>query len=312
MDYFAAMRIFVQVAELGSFTKAAEKEGVKISTVSRCIGALESDLGASLFNRSTRALHLTEAGQHFFDRCINILDELELARHSATSFAQNPKGVLRLMMPVDFGRLHIVPHLPDFMTEYPDIELDIAMVDETLDMIGGGYDLAVQAGALADSSLFSRRLAPLRQVLVASPAYLNAMDSPQVPQDLAHMESVLFALKAKNYWHFSQNTLEGTQQFTVQASGKIRANHSEAIREACLAGLGLAVLPTWLVGSAIVAGHLVRVLDAWDVEIAPGPDRAIWGVYPPKKVIPPKVRAFLAFFEQRFGSPPYWDRGLPR
>jgi DNA-binding transcriptional LysR family regulator len=308
VDYFAAMRAFAHVVELGSFSKAAEEEGIKVSTVSRYISALESDLGASLFNRSTRALHLTEAGRHFHANVIRILDDLTQARLAATSLNARPQGLLRLNIPVVFGCRHIVPHLADFMAEYPDIRVDVTLADETVELIASGCDLAIRIGVLTDSRLIAKRLAPHRRALVASPAYLQTSGAIKEPRDLENHQCVLFALQPRNTWYFLRDNAKRAQPQEVAVHGRFRANHSEALLDAALAGLGIALLPTWLTGNAIADGRLVTVLNEWHIQAAAGPTPAIWGVYPPKKVVPPKVRAFLAFIEQRFGDPPYWSR----
>jgi DNA-binding transcriptional LysR family regulator len=308
MNYFAAMRAFAHVVELGSFSKAADEEGVKVSTVSRYISALETDLGAALFNRSTRALHLTEVGRHFHGHVVRILDDLAQARLTATSLNARPQGLLRLNIPVVFGRRHIVPHLPDFMAEYPDIRVDVTLADETVELIASGCDLAVRIGVLADSGLIAKRLAPHRRTLVASPAYLQTSRAITQPRDLKDHQCVLFALQPKDIWYFNRHDAKRVQPQEIAISGKFRANHSEALLDAALAGLGIALLPTWLTGNAIAEGRLVSLLNEWNIQANAGATPAIWGVYPPKKVVPPKVRAFLAFIEQRFGDPPYWSR----
>lgn len=308
MDYFAAMRAFAQVVELGSFSKAADEQGIKVSTVSRYISALEADLGASLFNRSTRALHLTEAGGNFHANVVRILDDLAQARLAATSLNARPQGLLRINIPVVFGSRHIVPHLPDFMAEYPDIRIDVTLTDETVELIASGCDLAVRIGILADSRLIAKRLAPHRRVLVASPAYLQGSRAIKEPADLENHQCVLFALQPRDTWYFNKDDAEPAQFQEVAIRGKFRANHSDALLDAALGSLGIALLPTWLTGKAIAEGRLVSVLDEWNIQATAGALPSIWGVYPPKKVVPPKVRAFLAFFEQRFGNPPYWSR----
>jgi DNA-binding transcriptional LysR family regulator len=306
VDYFAAMRAFVRSVELGSFSKAADEDGVKVSTVSRYVSSLETDLGAALFNRSTRRLHLTEVGRHFYAQAARILDEVADARLSATSLNARPQGVLRINLPIGFGRRHVFAHLPDFLAQYPSIQIDATLTDETVDLIGSGADVAIRIGALADSSLVAKRLAPHRRHLVASPAYLAGRHPVREPRDLEHHACLAFALQRRQAWYFRRTQADEPSQITVR--GRLRANNSEALLDATLAGLGIALLPTWLTCDAISDGRLQPLLPEWEALLAPGPPRAIWGVYPPKKVVSPKVRAFLAFLEQRFGQPPYWER----
>ena len=309
MDYFAAMRAFVRAVEVGSFSKAAAEEGVKVSTVSRYVTALEADLGAALFNRSTRSLHLTEVGASFYEHAARILAEVEEARLVATSLNARPQGPLRINIPSAFGRRHVVPHLSDFLREYPDIRVDATLTDATVDLIASGADLAVRIGALADSSLVAKRLAPHRRTLVASPAYVADRPPLAEPRDLIDHECLAFALQPKDAWYFRRRDALLDEQLEIAVRGRLRANDSEALLDMVMAGLGIALLPTWLTGEQVSAARLVTILPEWEGLIALGPERAIWGVYPPKKVLAPKVRAFLAFLEQRFGKPPYWDRG---
>jgi DNA-binding transcriptional LysR family regulator len=310
MDYFAAMRVFVHAVERGSFSKAAEEEDLKVSTVSRYVAALEADLGAALFNRSTRRLHLTEVGRFFYEQATRILNEVSDARIAAASLNARPQGLLRITMPVSFGRRHVFPLLPDFLREYPEIRLDATLSDETVDLIASGNDLAIRIGALADSSLIAKRLAPHRRVLVASPGYLAGRPPVTEPGDLPKHECLPFALQPKDIWYFRRLSRHSDALTEVPVHGRLRTNHSEALLDAVLADLGIALLPTWLVSDALASGTLQALLPAWEGLIAPGPDRAIWGVYPPKKVVPPKVRAFLSFVEQRFGKPPYWEQAI--
>jgi DNA-binding transcriptional LysR family regulator len=312
MDYFAGMRAFARAVELGSFSKAAAEAGVKVSTVSRYVTALEADLNAALFNRSTRHLHLTEVGTSFYERAVRILADVEDARLAAISLNAHPQGLLRINIPGAFGRHHIVPHLGDFLAEYPDIRVDATLTDETVDLIASGADLAVRIGALADSGLVAKRLAPHGRVLVANPAYLAGREPIDEPSDLEAHECLAFAFQPTEAWYFRRRDARPVDPVEVAIRGRLRANDSEALLDAALAELGIALLPTWLAGEPIAAGRLTVILPEWEALIAPGPERAIWAVYAPKKVVSPKVRAFLSFIEQRFGKPPYWDRPTGR
>ena len=307
MDYFAGMRAFVRAVELGSFSRAAVEECVKVSTISRYVTALEADLGAALLNRSTRRLHLTEVGAAFYDRAVRILADVEDARLAAASQNMRPQGLLRINIPGAFGRRHVVPHLPDFLAAHPAIQVDATLADERVDLIASGADVALRIGALADSSLVAKRLAPQRRLLVAAPAYLAGRRPVAAPNDLQDHDCLHFALQPKPAWYFLPLDAPAAEPLEVAVRGRLRANDSEALLDAVLAGLGIALLPTWLTGEAIMAGRLTPLLPDWEALIAPGPQRAIWGVYPPKKVVSPKVRAFLSFIEERFGKPPYWD-----
>ncbi len=310
MDYFAALRAFVRSVELGSFSKAAAEQDLKVSTVSRYVSALEADLGAALLNRSTRRLNLTEVGAALYERAVPILADLEDARGTARSLNDRAQGLLRLNTPSAFGRRHIVPHIADFLAAYPNVRVDLTLTDATVDLIEAGSDLAIRIGALGDSSLVAKLLAPHRRVLVASPRWLTDHAHVLEPAHLASLPCLSFALQPTAGWYVRPNGDPLADPISVPVKGPFRANDSEALLAAAQAGLGAALLPTWLVGDLLRDGSLVRLLPDWRWSIAPGPEPAIWGVYPPKKVVSPKVRAFLDFIARRFGTPPYWDERL--
>jgi len=307
VDYFAGMRAFVWAVELGSFSKAAAVAGVKVSTVSRYVTGLEADLGAALFNRSTRRLHLTEVGTSFHESAVRILAEVADARLAAQALNTRPQGLLRINIPSAFGRRHVIPHLPAFLNAHPDIRIDATLTDDTVDLIASGADCAVRIGALADSTLIAKRLAPQHRTLVASTAYLSAGTAIVSPSDLERHNCLSFALQPKQAWYFRPRADQEDAPVEIMVAGRLRANDSEALLEVALAGVGIALLPTWLVGREIKDGRLLEVLGNWHAFITPGAERAIWGVYAPKKIVSPKVRAFLGFMETTIGKPPYWD-----
>jgi len=315
VDYLAAMRAFVRAADLGSFSKAADELDVKVSTVSRYVSSLESDLGAALLNRSTRALHLTEAGAAFYERAVVILAEVEDARSATTALNARPQGLLRVGMPGAFGRRHVVPHLADFCELYPDIRLDISLSESTVDLIEAGLDVSVRIGALPDSSLVARRLAAHERLLVASPEYLRQQGLPHEPADLVGHLCLRFDRQWRDdvwFQHPSESPPEDAEP--VKIAGRFRANDSEALLQAARDGLGVALLPTWILSDDLRSGGLVPLITQRRWSIAPGPAPAIQAVYPPKKTISPKVRAFVDFIAARFAAPPYWDtphRGGP-
>jgi DNA-binding transcriptional LysR family regulator len=307
-DYLAAMRAFVRAAELGSFTKAADETGAKVSTVSRQVAALEADLGAALFNRSTRRLHLTEVGAAFLARASRILADVGDAREAASAINATPQGLLRINLPRAFGRRHVAPHLPDFLALYPDIRIDATLTDATVDLIETGTDVAVRIGALADSSLIAKRLAPHRRALVASPKYLQGRAPVLAPRDLERMDCLAFTRQPGRSWHLHALGTPEAEPVEIPVQGRLGCNDSEALLEIVLAGGGVALLPTWLAGADLALGRLVRLLPDHDARARAGHDPAIWGVYAPKTIVSPKVRVFLDFIGGRFGHPPIWDR----
>ncbi|APR76003.1 Transcriptional regulator, LysR family protein [Minicystis rosea] len=304
MDYLTAMTAFVRAAELGGFSRAAAALGVETSSVSRHVQALERDLGVALFNRTTRRLHLTEAGTSFYDRAARIVGDVAEARAVAAAFNRKAQGLLRLRVPIAFGRRHVAPLLPEFLGQYPDIRIDLAMADVAGDLITTGGDLAIRIGALPDSTLKAKKLAPHRRVVCASPEYLRRRPPILVPADLAE-HNCLLSTFAQETWCFRGR--EGAPSDEIPVSGNLRSDDAEVLLEATLGGLGPALLPTWLAGLDLQTGRLVRVLPDREVRMSPE-DRAIYGVHPPKPVVALKVRLFLDFLGRRFGRPPYWDR----
>lgn len=313
MDYLAAMRAFVRSVDLGSFSRAADEMEVKVSTVSRYVSFLESDLGAALLNRSTRALHLTEVGTAFYERATAILTDVDDARLAAAALNMRPQGLLRIAMPGAFGRRHVVPHLGDFCAEYPDIRLDLLHDEATIDLIDQGIDVAIRIGALPDSSLVARRLATHHRLLVASPDYIRRHGAPQKPEDLARHQCLQFAIQGRDDFWF-RRPLDGSsseEPIPVKVGSRFRANDSEALLRAARDGIGIGLLPVWILTEDLQSNRLVPLLTEQRWSIASGPEPAIHVVYPPKKKVSPKVRAFLSFIGARFGSPPYWEVAEP-
>lgn len=306
MDYLAAMRSFVRAVDLGSLSRAAQDTGAKVSTVSRHISALEADVGAALLNRSTHRLRLTEIGAVFHAHALRILADVDAMRGLASALNDTPQGLLRVSLPAAFGRRHVMPHLAGFLDAHPAIRVDATLTDAHVDLIEAGADVAIRIGTLPDSRLVARRLAPHRRVACASPDCI-ARDGPVAqPADLARHSALVFSLQPAAAWHF--RNASGTSQ-TVEVSGRLRANDSEALLTCALAGQGVALLPTWLAHADLACGALVSLLPGWDGSIEQDFEKAIWAVYPPKKIVSPKVRAFIDFFEARFRKPAYWDAG---
>jgi DNA-binding transcriptional LysR family regulator len=306
MDYLGALRMFVRAVEVGSFSKAAIATNTKTSTVSRAIASLEKDLGVGLFHRTTRRAHLTEPGATFYEHARGVLRGLEEARDAASAMEGRPQGLIRLHVPSAFARLHIIPFVPDFLAAYPDIRLDVSLTDVRVDLLAVGADLAIRIGPLIDSSLLSRKLAPHRRIVCASPAYLGRTSPISEPIDLLQHNCLIYALQPTDRWFFRHQDETGDVFEQVPITGTLRADDAEPLRDTALAGVGVGLLPTWLVGEDIKAGRLRHVLPEWSSMIATKPG-GIFGVFPPHRMVPPKVRTFLDFAQKRFGKPPYWD-----
>ena len=284
---FSEMSVFVRVAQEGSFSAAARRLDLTPSAVSKQIGRLEERLGARLFNRTTRQISLTDVGQAFFARADRILADLAEAERAVTDMAGNPRGLLRVSVPVAFGRMHLAPRLPTFLAANDEVQIDLTLNDRFADLVEEGFDLALRIGELADSSLIARKLAPNRRIVVAASSYLEAHGRPQRPPDLLNHNCLTYTYRAQRHdWEF--HGPQGREQ--IRVSGNLEANDAGALREALLAGLGVALLPLWLVGEDTRDGRLEVVLPDY-----PAPDSAIYAVYAPGRFLSPKVRRFVDF-----------------
>lgn len=287
LDDLASLAVFVRVAEARSFTAAARALGTTTSAVSKRIAGLEDRLGVRLMHRTTRRLSLSEAGAALLARAERVLADLESLEVSITGLGTTPRGLLRVSGPLGFGESYLVPLLPAFFAQYPEIRVELELSDRFVDLVAERYDLAVRIGRLGDSSLVAKRLGPSRLVACAAPAYLARRGTPRTPEDLAEHECISSTLvDHRREWHFRGP--EGER--TAAVSGSFRANHGGAMRAAAVAGVGLAVLPTFLIEDELAEGSLVTVLDDYEL-----PAIDIYAVHPPGPHVPPKVRAFIDF-----------------
>ncbi len=303
MEQLTAMLAFARVVETGSFSKAARDLGISKSAVSKQISRLEDRLGVRLLNRTTRRHSLTEAGTSFFQGCQRMIAEADSAAAAVSHLGSAPRGVLKVNVPMSFGVLHLGPALADFLAAYPELSIDMALNDRLVDLVDEGFDVGLRIGKLADSSLIARRLAPCRHVLCAAPSYLSARPAPKVPEDLKALSCLHYSyLSEGQTWRF--NGPEGLRKVTV--SGRLRINNGDMLKSAVIDGLGIALLPTFIVGDELRSGRLVPVLTDWK----PSLDSAIHAVYPASRNLSPKVRVFIDFLAARIGDQPYWDRSL--
>lgn len=291
---------FVRVAETGSFARAAERLGVSKSIVSRRVARLESDLGARLLTRTTQGAQPTDVGNIYYARLSAALAELEAAHEAVAEAVSEIAGTIRIAAPVTFGVRYLAPLLAEFMRLHPRIELDLSFDDRTVDLVGGGFDLGIRIRqTLPDSTLVARRLAPVRIALVASPAYLAAHGTPSHPRDLAHYQGLFYAnASASEQWRFRA----GNRWEQVRVRGRLRADSGEMIREAAVAGLGIAILPTFIASPALESGTLTVVLADYPFE-----ESSIFAVMPPGRAVTARVRALVDFLAERLGPEPAWD-----
>lgn len=293
MDRLDAMRAFVRTVELGTLSGAASDLRVKQSTVSRWIATLEEELGADLLERTTRRQRVTEAGHVFYDRAREILTSYDEV--SATLGAQDPepRGRLRVSLPVVFGRLHVMPHLGRFLLRYPSVELEVRCTDRYVNLVDDGIDVAVRVGVPVDSTLRGRTLASTPRVLVASPGYLSRRGEPRRAADLTEHECLLHTgLGARASW-----TLEGPDRsHRVRVQGRFAADNSDALGAVARSGGGIAMLAHWLVEDDLRRGRLVQVLPKLGLPPAP-----IQALTPPNRVVHPRVRAFVEYMGEVLG-----------
>jgi len=296
------MAVFARVVEARSFSEAARQLGLSKSAVSKQVSRLEDRLGARLLNRTTRRLGLTQVGTTFYEHCARMLAEAEEAERAVTAMHAQPRGLLKINAPMSFGVLHLAPAIPDFLARYPEMSVEMVLNDRFVDLIEEGYDLAVRIASLPDSSLVAKRLAANRRVVCGAPAYFAKHGVPATPADLKQHNCLNYTyLASQDEWRFTGPA----GQRSVRISGSFQANNGDAIRVAALAGLGLMLTPTFIVGPDLRDGRLRAVLtDYLDV------DTAIYVVYPHKRHLSAKVRAFVDFATERFGPEPYWDQGI--
>jgi DNA-binding transcriptional LysR family regulator len=292
MDKLLAIKAFMATVEARGFSAAARKLGVATSSVSRLVDALEQELGASLFNRSTRQVSLTEAGAGYYQRARDIVEALADADASVADRGEEPVGVLRLCLPVEFGRRVIAPHLGAFLARHPGLELDIDLSDRFDDLFEGRYDLTIRLGEPAPSDeLVCRPLGRFQRWLVASPAYLAARQPLLQPQQLAECACLRFRYgQAARPWRLRQ----GEQTLELNVAGPLRSANADLLREAAIAGSGVALLADWLVRGDVEAGRLQRLFADW--EVSPGiASTGINALYLPNHRGSRRVMAFVTF-----------------
>jgi DNA-binding transcriptional LysR family regulator len=300
VDRLGNMEAFARVAETGSFSEAARRLGTSKSLVSRQLAALEAELGVRLLHRTTRSLTLSEEGRSYHAEVVRILAEIQDANLSVSRMQASPRGRLRVNAPMSFSFLHLAPAIPDFLRRYPDVDLDMTLNDRYVDLIEEGFDLAVRIGVLADSTLVARKLAPMRPMICASPAYLKERGVPNTPNDLRNHLCLCNSTNALvDEWRLADGN---GRPLIVQIRGRLRANNGDTLRVAALQGMGLVYLPSFYVGGDLQAGTLVSVLSHFMSQ-----DAGIYAVYPHSRHLLPKVRAFVDFLAERFGPRPYWD-----
>lgn len=302
MEHLSDIAVFVRVVEAGSFTAAADKLGLSQSAVSKSVNRLEEHMGTRLLNRSTRKLSLTEAGAALHARGKQALHELVEAELEVARLQTEPRGVLRVNAPMSFGILHVSPIVPEFLERYPALAIDLQLDDRLTDLVEEGFDCAIRIKSLNDSTLVAKKLGPCRQVICASPDYLKRHGTPKTPAELKGHPVLVYTYGATpGEWE-----LRGPNGKTskIETSSRLSSNNGIALVQAGLKGLGIVVPPTFYIGKELKDGTLVTIMDDYTVV----PELNIHAMYPERRHLSPKVRAFVDFLAERFGPEPYWDK----
>ena len=295
MDTLVAMKSFVRVVETGSFSAVAKEENTTQATISKRVAALESDLGVRLLVRGSRIHQLTETGQSYYERVINILAEIEQAESEARSLMTTPRGKLRVTVPTMFGCLYISPVIAEFLATYPEIELDLKFSERMLDLVEEGIDIAIRLGDLKDSSMIAKRLGYDDLIIVASPSYLAKHSIPQHPSELSQHNCLVYSLSDKGtVWSFSNQPADTA----VHVSGNFQCDTGFGLMEMLLANAGIALMPTWLVAPYLQSGQLVHILEDYYRRYP------INAVYPQNRYIPLKTKCFLDFMAETIRTDP--------
>jgi DNA-binding transcriptional LysR family regulator len=292
--------IFTHVVNEESFSVAARKLGMSKSSVSKSVAKLEHALGASLLNRSTRHLSLTEIGASFYDYCTRITNEAEEAQHMIESLNAQPRGVLKVAASVAFGTLHIAPAIGEFMHRYPQLDIDMTITDRVVDLTEDGYDVVIRVTRDLPLSIVAKKLAPIRRKLCATPEFFEEHGVPVIPQDLVNYNCLDYIHSGdKGLWRFNGPGGE----VSVPVSGRLRINDDEALSQVVLGGFGLALLPTFIIGKDLQEKRLKSVLSSY-IPI----EQHVYAFFLPKRNFPLKIRVFIDFLAERFGAEPYWDK----
>ncbi|WP_024508313.1 LysR family transcriptional regulator [Bradyrhizobium sp. ARR65] len=302
-DRLTGLEVLAKVAATGSLSAAARALGLSQSMVTKHLAALEARLGTKLFHRTTRRLSMTDAGRIFLESSERILAEIEAAEAEVAADRLEPRGQLRLNVPLVFGVRQIAPRLAQFAQIYPRVTIELGLNDRLVDLAEEGWDLAIRIGNLRDSSLVARRLAPCRMAVCAAPAYLAGHGTPRTAADLAKHNCLGYTLAQAGAERW---VMGGRSGLSIAVSGNLRANNGDALLAAAVAGQGIIYQPTFIVADDLRAGHLVQLA----LDLPPSELLAVYAVYLPHRHPPAKVRAFIDFLAGQFAPEPPWDRGV--
>jgi DNA-binding transcriptional LysR family regulator len=304
LDFIHAAQVFVRVADAGSFIRAAEQLDASNAAVTRQVAALEKHLGARLLHRTTRRISLTSSGEAFLEKARQILAYVAEAESLAGERRAQPAGTLRLSAPLSFGMAHLSRLLPAFRARYPKLRLDIDLSDRVVDLVADGVDVALRITRQPSENLVARRIAPVRLALCAAPLYLDRRGAPKHPSELAQHDTLSYSyLSAGDTWQFSR----AGETVAVRIDPAVHATNGELLRELALAGGGIILQPSFIVGSDLMRGTLAPVLPEWKMH-----ELALYAVYLSARHLSPKVRAFIDYLVESIGPEPYWENWKAR
>lgn len=303
MDRFENINTFIRVVETGSITAAADRLMVAKSAVSRRLKELEEHLGVELFHRTTRKMNLTDTGRAFYHRSVRIVEDLLEAELATTQAHGTLKGSLKIALPSTFGLMHMGPAINEFLQIHPQIEFELDFNDREVDLIQEGFDLAIRIANLPDSSLIARRFAAIKMLICASPSYLERMGTPQTPNELTEHQCLVYSLLSDSeYWQLSDSK---GKEFKIKIHPYLKASTGEFLRDAAVEGMGIILIPSFIVYKEIENSTLVPLLNNYKSN-----QLDAYAIYPQTRHLSQRVRAFVDFLIKRFEGVPYWDIGI--
>lgn len=294
MDRLQALRVFTQVVESKSFVRAAERLELSTTAVSRYVAELEGHLQSRLLQRTTRRISLTETGRAFYDRCVQILAEIDEAEREAAQQAAEPRGTIRLTTSVNFGMHQLTPTIASFLGRHPHVKFDVSLSDRIVDIVEEGFDLAIRIGATGGENVVARKLGEARVVVCASPDYLDKHGSPTSPEDLVRHNCLTYEYAMPDAWTFRDRA---GRSRTVHVAGNLNSNNGDLLAAAAAQGLGITLEPDFIVASELKQRKLLPLLKSFEVPAIP-----IYAVYPSRRFLPAKVRLFVDFLAERFAG----------
>ena len=294
------LKLFVRIASTNNISLAGSELGISAAVASSHIKKLEESLGVRLIHRTTRKVSLTEEGIAFLNHAEDVISSIEAAKSSVGAGSSTPNGTIRVAAPASFGRMHLLPNLAGFMELNPNLKIDLKLSDTIVDLVEGGFDVAIRNSELKDSSLVAKKLVNDKRILCASPEYLSTYGTPLKPEDLKRHNCI--SLMGLDHWSFKK----GKDTFNIKVSGNFRTDNGEVIRDACSYGIGITINSTWSAYKQIMSGELVEILPEYPLVS----QTSIWAIYPSSRQLAPKVRAFIDYFSKFFDGNAYWDKQI--